>query len=47
MDELSCIEWCEIRIKEAAENADLVSFEAYTELLVLWTNKEAAILSQG
>lgn len=45
MEGLSAIDWCELKIKEAAENADLESFEAYTELLEIYKNKKAAIPS--
>ena len=45
-ESLTCVEWCNKKIKEASENADLESFEAYTELLKQWTNKKAAIPSQ-
>jgi hypothetical protein len=33
---LDCIEWCEKKIKEASDNADIESFEIYTELLTVW-----------
>lgn len=36
---MTSIEWCEMKIKEASDNADLKAFEAYTELLTMWTNK--------
>tara|TARA_R110000772_G_scaffold129472_1_gene237581 strand:+ start:5503 stop:5670 length:168 start_codon:yes stop_codon:yes gene_type:complete len=46
--ELDCIEWCDKKIKEASDNSDIKSFEAYTELRDVWSrqaedNKKAAI----
>jgi len=40
MDNLCVIEWCKRKIKEASDNADLESFEAYTRLLEDWEIKQ-------
>ena len=37
-----CIQWCEDKIKEACNNADLKAFEAYTELKQIWEMKKGA-----
>jgi len=38
------IEWLKAMIKEASNNADLKSFEAYTELLEHWENLDTKSL---
>lgn len=46
LNELDVVDWCERRIKEASEDADLESFEAYTQLLKSWTLKKEQSLNR-